>query len=617
MTSARKRILAAFSVVIGAVAQAAAADPLIVNADSRDGQSLDGEWTYSVDPYRDGLAGFHGGPVGQGYARFDPRDVDAYTRENPSALFEYDMRKADKVDLPSSWINHAPEMRHYQGLVWYQKIFTPTIKKGERSFVRLGAANYRSYVYLNGTKLGEHEGGFTPFLFEVTDHLKPGENVLSVGVDSVRDETSVPPPVTDWETYGGITRSVKLIQLPETFVDDVFARLTDADTMAFDVQLDGPKAAGQKIQVSIPALNVSLSGKADAEGHWSTTTNVPAALEKWSPDNPSLYDIKVQSGKDSVEDRVGFRTIAVDGTDILLNGEKIFLRGISMHEEEMGPDPSRIMTEEAVRALFTEIKDGLNGNFVRLAHYPHAELTTRLADEMGLLVWSEIPVYWRIDWTNEETLDAALAMQQENILRDRNRASIVLWSIGNETPLSDARNRFMMTLADAVRALDPTRLVTAALLTETKSEDGVLTAHVDDPLSDSLDVLSVNTYNGWYGSVPLADVSEVRWRSDHDKPMIFSELGAGAQKGFADPDLMRKFSEDYQAEYYRETLEMADHVPFLAGLSPWILKDFRSPRRQHPVYQNGWNRKGLISETGERKEAFDVLSDYYAGRAER
>jgi beta-glucuronidase len=302
----------------------------------------------------------------------------------------------------------------------------------------------------------------------------------------------------------------------------------------------------------------------------------------------------------------------VRGEDILLNGRPIFLRGACLHEEELGANPSRTITPAAARALLSEMRDGLHANFVRLAHYPHSEVTTRMADELGLLVWSEIPVYWRVNFARAETLGLARRMLAENIARDRNRASIILWSVGNETPQGDARLAFLRALVRDVRALDDSRLVTAALLSR---RDGNVQT-IDDPLTADLDVMAVNTYNGWYSGDRLADLPNISWRSALRKPLIFSEFGAEALAGFHDlSPSPRKFSEDYQAEYYRQTLAMADRIPFLRGLSPWIFKDFRSPRRQNPLYQQGWNRKGLISETGQRKLAFTVLADYYRRRA--
>jgi beta-glucuronidase len=149
------------------------------------------------------------------------------------------------------------------------------------------------------------------------------------------------------------------------------------------------------------------------------------------------------------------------------------------------------------------------------------------------------------------------------------------------------------------------------LLSRRETVDGHPQMVIDDPLVPTFDVMAVNTYNGWYSDDPLPSLPSISWRSGAAKPLIFSEFGADAKAGFHDPAHHRKFSEEYQAEYYRQTLAMAAKVPFLRGMSPWILKDFRSPRRQNPLFQQGWNRKGLISETGQRKLAFDVLAEHY------
>ena len=581
--------------------------PVLAAADLRAGQSLDGEWRYSIDPYRDGAAGFHGGPPGEGHRRYDDTDVAARTAADPQALYEYDLDRSPVATLPSSWLTHAPEMRHYQGLVWYQKRFDAPPRAGERQFLRFGAANYAAEVWLNGKPLGRHEGGFTPFAFEVTGLLRAEGNRLVVGVDSARDALSIPPPVTDWETYGGITRPVRLIAVPETFVDDAWIRLLPEGTIAADIALDGPGAAGREVILRVGALGLEQRVRTDARGQASLRFARPAGLGLWSPERPTLYDVEIEAGADRWRDRIGFRTIATDGPRIILNGEPVFLRGISVHEEELGANPTRNITPAAARELLSLAKDGLHANYVRLAHYPHGEAMVRAADELGLLVWSEIPVYWRIAFDDPAALEKARRMLAENILRDRNRAAIALWSVGNETPVSEARNAFMRRLADDVRVLDPTRLVTAALLTG--REDGVTV--INDPLADALDVLAVNTYNGWYGSDRLEDLAAIDWEVPSGKPLLFSEMGAGATAGLHQPDRPGKFSEEYQAEYYRQTLAMLSRIPTFAGISPWILKDFRSPRRQRPEIQDGWNRKGLVSETGERKLAFEVLAQWF------
>jgi len=612
--------LAAFSLALAAalflpsaaIAQVLPTGPVLAAADLRDGQDLSGPWNWSIDPYRDGQAGFHGGETGTGHRRYDDTDVSAARRADPLALYEYDMDTAPAAILPSSWLTHTPQMRHYQGLVWYQRRFDAAPDPEGRSFLRFGAVNYSAEVWLNGQRLGRHEGGFTPFAFEVTGLLCEHGNRLVIAADSHRSERDVPPPVTDWETYGGITREVRLLTLPETFVDDGWVRLAPDGSILADIRLDGAGRGRMPVRLAIPELGIYHRSIADADGKVSFRLAAPRHLQRWSPDNPRLYRVEISAGEDRWHDIVGFRTLAVDGRSILLNGEPIFLRGISLHEEELGANPTRRITDAAAEALLEVARDGLHANFVRLAHYPHAEPMLRAADRMGLIVWSEIPVYWRIAFADAEVLERTRRMLAEMILRDRNRASIALWSIGNETPIGDARNGFMVQLAQDARTLDPDRLITAALLTGREERGGLPVVTITDPLADAVDVLAVNSYFGWYGGDRLEDIGSYGWDLPADRPFLFSEFGAGATLGLHAEGIPQKFTEEYQAQYYHATLAMAQGIPTLAGMSPWVLKDFRSPRRQLPFIQDGWNRKGLISETGERKQAFAVLADWYA-----
>jgi len=571
-------------------------------------QDLSGPWTYSKDYYRTSLTDINGWVAKSRMQRFRDVDVAAEEKKSGPTFFEFDFDRGPTMDLPGAWNSALPELRWYDGLIWFQRRFdAPAAKPGQRSFLRFEAVNYRAMVYLNGKAIAQHEGGFTPFVVEVTDTLRASGNRLVVGVDSRHDAQSIPGEITDWDLYGGITRPVKLIQTPATFIDDATLRLNDAGRLVGSLQLNGPQAGNQPVNLRIAALGVTLQARTDASGEARFDVAAPASLKRWSPESPTLYDVDFEANADRVRDRIGFRTVAVRGSDILLNGKPVFLKGISIHEEEIGPNPARRLDEAAARRLLGEVKHGLHGNYVRLSHYPHNETMLRVADELGLLVWSEIPVYWTVDWDNPAVLDKARRMQAETIYRDRNRAALVLWSIGNETPVADNRTRFHAALAETVRALDTSRLVSAALLVERQGD----TIRLADPLLNQLDVIAVNTYAGWYGDDTLDAVARLRWDLPADKPLLFSEFGADAQAGFRDPTLRRKFSEDYQADYYRATLAMAAKVPTLRGLSPWVLKDFRSPRREHPVFQNGWNRKGLISETGQRKLAFDVLADWY------
>jgi beta-glucuronidase len=603
-----RRLLCLLAFIAGT---ASAADslrpPLLLTGARANVQDLSGRWTYSKDLYRTGFTDINGWVAKSRMQRHRDVDVAAEERKPGPAFFEFDLDRGPAMDIPGAWNSATPELRYFDGLIWFQRRFDTPLQPGQRSFLRFEAVNYRAYVYLNGKEVGRHEGGFTPFVVEVTDTLRASGNRLVIGVDSKHDANSIPGEITDWDLYGGITRPVKLVQTPATFIDDATLRLTDAGRLVGSLQLNGPQAANRAVALRIAGLQLTVPARTDASGEARFDVAAPAGLKRWTPDAPTLYDVEFETDGDRLRDRMGFRTVAVRGSEILLNGQPIFLKGISIPEEEIAANPARRIDAAAARRLLSEVKHGLNGNYVRLSHYPHNETMLRAADEMGLLVWSEIPVYWTVNWDNPATLELARRMQAETLYRDRNRAALILWSIGNETPVADNRTRFHAALAQTVRALDPSRLISAALLVERQGD----VIHIADPLLKELDVIAVNTYAGWYGDDTLEGVGRLRWDVPADKPLLFSEFGADAQAGFRDAALRRKFSEDYQADYYRATLAMAARVPTLRGLSPWVLKDFRSPRREHPVFQNGWNRKGLISETGQRKLAFDVLADHY------
>jgi beta-glucuronidase len=235
----------------------------------------------------------------------------------------------------------------------------------------------------------------------------------------------------------------------------------------------------------------------------------------------------------------------------------------------------------------------------------------RAAEELGLLVWSEVPVYWTIQWENPATYANAERQITEMVQRDKNRAAVILWSVSNETPIDDARNRFLRRLIAKVRELDPTRLLTAALERHYSDEH---TQVVDDPLGEDLDVIGVNQYVGWYDGLP-AKCDTLTWDVKYEKPLVFSELGGDAKAGHRGPPEQR-WTEEYQADMYQHQIAMMKRIRVWRGLSPWILNDFQSPRRPLPRIQDGWNRKGLVSDRGEKKLAFFVLQAFYRdGRA--
>jgi len=232
----------------------------------------------------------------------------------------------------------------------------------------------------------------------------------------------------------------------------------------------------------------------------------------------------------------------------------------------------------------------------------------RLADEMGILVWEENPVYWTISWENEQTYATAQQQLSEVISRDKNRASVIIWSMANETPVSQPRMDFLLKLREFALDMDDTRLISAALETHGEGQ-GSLIRKISDPFADYVDVLSFNLYVGWYEGLP-EKCHRINWAIDQDKPVIVSEFGGGALQGMHG-DSLTIWSEEYQEYLYKESIKMLQRIPQLRGTSPWILADFHSPRRVLPGIQDGWNRKGLIGSNGHKKQAFYVMQEFY------
>lgn len=583
-------------------------EPLIQNNYLRNGITLNGHWNYIVDMYETGYYNYrwqpHDGSANPGAGAF-------YTNAKPKDkmdLVEYDFDAAPTMLVPGDWNSQKEKLFYYEGSLWYKKSFDiPDYDASKRYYLHFGAVNYRADVYVNGQKLGMHKGGFTPFNFEMSHVVKATDNFVIVKVDNKRAADEVPTLNTDWWNYGGITRDVTVYELPSTFIQDYRIQLDkDNDKLIKGfIQLDGDDNAKAEVKVEIPELNLKKSFTTDEEGF--VQFEIPTRkLQLWSDVTPKLYQVQISSATDKVSDKIGFRTIETKGSDILLNGEKVFLKGICIHEENCMRG-GRAHSMEDAKMLLCWAKE-LGCNFVRLAHYPHNENMVRLADELGMLVWEENPVYWTIQWDNPETYAKAEQQLSEVINRDKNRASVIIWSMANETPQSQERYAFLHKLAKKTKELDDTRLISAALEDHSKKDDPN-TMIVEDPFAEIVDVLSFNQYYGWYGG-RVDNIKNIRWEVDIDKPIIISEFGAGAMQGFHGDSLTR-WSEEFQDLLYKETLPTLAKIPQLSGIAPWILADFRSPRRMLIPYQNGWNRKGLISETGNRKQAFFTLKEFY------
>lgn len=585
-----------------------AQEKLLTNVYNREVTSLNGYWQYIVDPYENGFYNYRYEPFED---QKNPGKGAFFTNAKPeskSDLVEYDFDNMDSLLVPGDWNTQKEKLFYYEGTIWLKKSFDHTLsKKNNRVFVYFEASNYQTDVYLNGTKLGAHVGGFTPFNFEITHLLKEKDNFLVVKVDNKRKKEGVPTLNTDWWNYGGLTRDVKLIETGENYIADYFIQLDPTNNKKIKgyLILNGNSIGEKQVAINIPGLKLQKSFTTDRSGTctFDMTSN---KIRHWSIDDPYLYEVIIQTDEDTITDQIGFRTIETQGSYVLLNGKKIFLKGISIHEESPIKGGRAHSREDAKQLLLWAQELGCN--YVRLAHYPHNEHMVRLADKMGILVWEENPVYWTIAWENEQTYNNAQNQLSELINRDKNRASVIIWSMANETPTSEARLAFLTRLAKFTREKDPTRLISAAL-EQSNYQNNPLVRTIHDPFAEIVDILSFNQYIGWYDGLP-EKCRTISWKIEQDKPVLISEFGAGAKQGmFGDKNT--RWTEEFQENLYLETLHMIDQIDQLQGFSPWILVDFRSPRRVLPLIQDGWNRKGLISEDGKKKKAFFVLKNYY------
>lgn len=570
---------------------------LIQNVYGRDIQSLNGKWAAIPDLYDQG------------------ERMKIYENNKPTGktdFYEYSFEGGMRLNVPGDWNSQSKELKYYEGTVWYQRTFTAKAEPGTRRFLYFAGVSTRCNIYLNGKKIISHEGSFTPFQIEVTNALKDGENLLVCEVNNNRRVDAIPAMSYDWWNYGGITRDVMLVTVPTQYIADYFVRLEKGkkDVIALSVSLS-EAVAGKKITVKIPELKVNCEMTTDAQGKAEASVKV-RSLQRWSPENPKLYNIEIASPDDKVTESIGFRNIDTRGTKVFLNDKEIFLRSISFHEEipqRMG----RAFSPADADMLLSEAR-ALGVNTIRLAHYPQNEYIVRKAEQMGFMLWEEIPVWQSIDFTNDVTMGKARTMFDEMLQRDKNRCAVSMWGVANETRPSEARNAFLTRLVSDGRAKDNTRLYVAAFDIVYYQRDKDLFT-MEDSFPEQLDLIGVNKYMGWYAPWPK-DPKDCHWQVCPDKPLLITEFGGEALYGQSgDETVASSWSEDYQAKLYRDNIRMFENIPNLCGVSPWILFDFRSPFRFHPTNQDGWNRKGLVSDQGMRKKAWYIMRDYYRSKA--
>lgn len=507
----------------------------------------------------------------------------------------------ERMTVPCGW-NARPDYVDYEGPAWYRTTF----ELPERSHICLTflAVAHEASVYLDGEHLTDHYGGHTQFELVLED-LAAGEHELVVRVNNERDEISLPRPGADWLSYGGITREVFVEELPDVFVDDVdLSYELDGDRATVDAEItleNLSDAATREVTLAIDDTEATDMVELSAG---ETTVDLSlelASVERWSRESPLLYTATVTVGDDEYRDRVGFRTVSVNGTDILLNGSPVELAGVNRHEDhpEWGhAQPLRVMAHDI------DLIQRAGFDTVRASHYPNHPRFLDLCDEEGILVIEEIP-YWQFDserFARDPVLERGLGMLEEMVTDHRHHPSVFAWSVHNECETQEEGLRKPTErLVERTRELDDSRLVTYA---SNRDFEGYT-----DACFDLVDFIGINGYWDWYfdGKTWPEFLKEIRDQYS-EKPMIVSEFGAGAIPGERTVDA-QKWSEPFQREYLQDAVETFQEMEFISGFTVWQYCDIRVPRRKAMHRPRTRNNKGIVDEYRRPKEAYWTIQN--------
>jgi beta-glucuronidase len=540
-----------------------------------------------------------------------------------------------QAPVPASYndIFADTKIREHVGWVWYQRtVRVPRGFNGERIFVRVDSATHEGIVFVNGTEVARHVGGYMPFSADISAHVSAAEEfVLTIAVNNVLTNETVPPGrvvtrddgtkqqtyLHDFYNYAGLARSVYLFSVPSNSVEDVTV-VTDFSGTKGQVAYEVVTTSNAEIKTTL----IDESQKVVATGTGSKSVLEIENVKLWQPGNSYLYVLKIEVVVDgSVVDEyslnVGVRTVKVEGNKFLVNGEPFYFTGFGMHEDHVvkgkGHDNSFMVND-------FELLKWVGANSFRTSHYPYAEEVMDYADRQGILIIDEtaavgfnqsfssmfggpkLPTYGP-ETANEKTQVNLLQAVRELIQRDKNHPSVVLWSITNEseTGLPEAVDFFKPAI-DLAHELDATRPVTYI---------NVMTEPFGKCLIAPLvDVICLNRYWGWYedhSDLPNAAIhleAELKgWTEKYDVPFIITEYGADTLAGGHSIHNL-PWSEEYQTNYLDMSHSVFDKFPAVVGEHVWNFADFQT---KPGIFRVLGNKKGAFTRDRQPKAAAHTL----------
>ena len=534
------------------------------------------------------------------------------------------------IAVPGSWNDQYADSHNYLDLAWYEtEAWLPAGWSVERVFLRIGSANYAAKVWVNGEPVGMHEGGHLPFAFDIGSLLRSdAPNRITVQVENILKPTRVPTgnveggPFNnfprsnfDFFPFAGLQRDVWLYSVPAAAsIRDITVIPSFTGTtgeLRVEVETEGEPTGGQ---VTVTGPDRTFTEAFTLSENTATVTVSLPDVRLWTLDDPYLYTVEVALGDaenptDHYRLETGIRTVAVSDEAILLNGEPVFLKGFGKHEDFpiFGKG-----TALPVMVKDFALLDWVGANSFRTSHYPYDEAYLRMADREGFLIIDETPavgLYFHGDSTELEQRQAqTLRYIDEMIIRDKNHPSVIVWCVANEPfppnmsgdprgreapPGSVAKFEEMYT---RVKQRDTTRPATMV---------GVMGGPAE--WLAPWDVVSINRYYGWYthlgdpeGGANLLAMELDGLYKRFGKPIIITEFGADAYPGNRGIE-SEMFTEDFQTDFLRRYLDIADERPWVTGMHVWAFADFRTS--QGLIRFNGMNYKGVFTQDRKPKAA--------------